>query len=138
MSQTTAVIYMDFIGYYALNKEKEQEHNKLRQLIFISQFLNEDEEPITRHHSFISTDKADSSFVRRAWTQLLTHSRFLQNIKVIYVVRDNGPHFRNYQNMFFESQIYQLFQRVIKVRSLPPHHSYNPSDAWGAAFANAN
>jgi hypothetical protein len=126
VSQTTALVYMDFVGYYCLDGS-----DKIRQLVFVSQFCDENEDITTRYHSVVSTDGSDASFVRRAWTILFQESKFLKKITRIYVARDNGPHFRCYENLLFESTCFQKFDKEIHVRSLPPYHAYNRCDAWG-------
>jgi len=135
ISQTTCLVYLDFVGHYYPGKSREDNNSKLNQLCFVFQFLDEDELVTSRYVSVLGEDPSDADFVIRAWEFLMLPASglpWLQQMQEIYVARDNGAHLRNAQVVLFESSFQRKFRKQLHVRALASYHAYNRCDALGS------
>ena len=76
-------------------------------------------------------EKAKWEFVVRSWEQLF-RDRVFEPYEEIFLARDNGPHFRNYNIVKYESEIGYLHNKTLRVRSYPPYHGYSHADRHAA------
>ena len=116
------LVVSDFCGHYATNNKK------VYQLIFVIYYRNRDSGHIEwKYHSVWGKQKATWDYVVRSW-EMLFKEKVFDDYDEIFLARDNGPHFRNYNVIKYESEIGYLHKKTLRVRSYPPYHGYSHAD----------
>ena len=119
-----ALVITDFAGHYSVTNQK------LYQLIFVIYCRAPNGSLRWTYYSTWgakSDGKADWAFVVKSWETLFTLGVF-KNFEEIFLARDNGGHFRNYNVVKYESEIGSLWGTTFRVRSYAPRHGYSVAE----------
>ena len=111
-------------------------HSRIHQLIYVITFRNPDtnyEDWVYR--SVFSKNKTNFIYIILAW-ELLFSVKTFDDYDTIFTTRDNGANFRSFAMVKYESQIGQRHGKILKVRSLAPHHAYTSRFSCGFIKTN--
>ena len=130
LSPFQTLVIADFAGHYSSNNDK------MYQLIFVLYFRNDYGIIDWKYFNVWSDKSATWEFVVRAWQMLFTDGVF-DDFNEIFLARDNGGHFRNYNIVKYESEIGALWEKTFRVRSYAPCHGYSHADRHASQVKGA-
>lgn len=114
---------------------------KIVSLILFLTYVDESGATNTECLYNIVTDKdqrsEDAFYVRSVWHHHLTKSGVFDRWDTIILVRDSGPHFQNNNIVWFESTIFELYEKEFLVSAFAKRHGFNECDGALARFIRA-